>query len=697
MKKAVAIFLALMMVFLVQLPAMKAEVYPSDIFVTPSIGVPAIGIPGDTVTMEVKDGVQINELTIVSVLHGPYKLQIVGKDGNFLKVKIPDNVAPDDYFLQVKSNKGDITIPNGVWVLKEYPKVLKIAQVSDTHVTSGAKVGYVCKEYFQRSPSKLAKLCEPVIPLHSVVATDSAYTYWAMQGVNVIINTGDDVDTSGDIKGYQILYNILSRTAAAGKPLINIKGNHDDPPTVYSKLIGPRYFYEVIGNFIIIGLDSRGEEGHPEMAQIEWMEKVLDENKGKIPIVLVHHPYFFSPRWNYLGGILQGLDPFDDNDWKTLQTYLRYWAGEPDVARRFLEDVVKYNIRLILSGHIHHDMYWLYIDKNGNKHWFVTLTATGAPDKETNPHTNPRYSPTWYGSNLIYVYENGSIAEPEVHIKIENNKVRSDFMSIPVPQEFIVFRHHGKDGTAVKFINELNNSVSGPITLVIPAGAKIDPSVTNITYTVLGERTIDGINYLLLNATVPVGVSQIVVSKEKDTQKPEVKIAYTLPPKPRMGRAFKVYFKATDNIGVRDMYVEIDANGKTMKYVGEPTRGDPTSTYYVAQIPGVNAEKYTIKVVVTDFYGNKAMDEKVVGGTTSTTTTKTSTASKTTTSSSSTTSTTPTQTSTPTSTSSSSLTETTSTSSAATSSSTATTSGRTCGPAAIAALALIPLLLRRRK
>ncbi|GAB6101375.1 CGP-CTERM sorting domain-containing protein [Thermococcus atlanticus] len=692
MKRAAAMFLTLLMVFLVQMPAAKAEVYPSDIFVTPSIGVPAVGVPGDTITMEVKDGVQISQLTIVSVLHGPYNLQIVGKDGNLLKVKIPENVVPDDYFLQVKSNKGDITLPNGLVVLKEYPKVLKIAQVSDTHITSGAKVGYVCRQYFQRSPMKLAKLCQPVIPLHSVVATDSAYTYWAMQGVDFIFNTGDDVDTSGDIKGYQILYNILSRTVAAGTPVINIKGNHDDPPTVYSKLIGPRYFYEVIGDFIIIGLDSRGEEGHPEMAQIEWMEKVLEEHKGKIPIVLVHHPYFFSPRWNYLGGILRGLDPFSDSDWNELKGYLRYWAGEPDVARRFLEDVVKYNIRLVLSGHIHHDMYWLYIDKNGNKHWFITLTSTGAPDKETNPHTNPRYSPTWYGSNLIYVYDNGTVVEPEVHVKIENDKVRSDFMSVPVPQEFIVFRHHGKDGTAVKFINELNESVSGPITLVIPEGAKVDPSVTNITYTVLGERTIDGTNYMLINATVPVGVSQIVVSKEKDTQKPKVEIAYTFPSKPKMGRAFKVYFKAADNIGIRSMYVEIEANGKTVRYPGEPTKGDPANIFYVAQIPGVNADHYTIRVVVTDFYGNKAVDEKVMGKPASTTTTTTSTTSS--------------STSTPTSTSSSptatSTTASASTTSTAPSSSSPTQTsstggGSTCGPAALVGLALVPLLLRRRR
>ncbi len=687
MKRAVAILLAVMVLFLVQMPSAKAEVYPRDIFVTPSIGVPAIGVPGGNITLELQKGVQISSLAIVSVLHGPYVLQIVGQEGNLLTVKIPENVAPGDYFLQVKSNKGDITIPNGVWVLKEYPKVLRIAQVSDTHVTSGSKIGFVCRQYFQRNPIKLAELCEPVIPLHSVVATDSAYTYWAMQdNVDVIINTGDDVDTSGDLTGYKIIYNIMSEAAAAGKPLINIKGNHDDPPTVYSKLIGPRYFYEVIGNFLIIGLDSRGDEGHPDMTQIAWMEKILEEHKGKIPIVLVHHPvFYFGPNRQWLGGTISGLDPVED--WDQLKGYLsKYWMGEPDIAKRFMEDVVKYNIKLVLAGHIHHDKYHLYIDKNGNKHWFITLTATGAPDKETNPPTNPRHSPTWYGSNLILVYSNGTVVDP-------NAPKIKDMMSAPIPQEFIVFRHHGDDGTAIKFINELNNSVHGPITLVIPEGAKIDPSVTNITYTVLGEREIGGKYYLLLNATVPVGITQIVVSKEKDTQKPEVKIAYTFPSKPMKGKAFKVYFKASDNIGIKDIYVEIEANGKIFRYVGEPTKGDPTNTFYVAQIPGVNADKYTIRVVATDFYGNKAIAEKVMGKTATSTTSSSPTQTQT---MSTTTSTTTSHTQT-TSSSSISTTSKETTSSLTSSTTSSATGGKTCGPAALIGLTLLPLLFRMRR
>jgi len=552
-------------------------------------------VPGGNFTLYPRDGVNIESIQAVSILHGPYDLRILAKRGNEVIVKAPDDIAPDDYFLLIKTDKGTLVLPNGLKVFKEWPKTLRIAWVSDTHITTGAKIGYVCGEYFQHSVYKLEEMCSNPIPLHSVVATDSAYTYWAMRGATLLINTGDEVDTSSDLISYEIAYNITARTAADGLSVVGIKGNHDDPPTVYTQLLGPRYFYVTLGKFIIIGLDTGGDRGYPTMDEIEWMEKVLDEHRGYIPIVLYHHPYFFAPRWNYLGGIIKGLDP--NTDWEKLKTYVgRYWGGDPDVAKRFLEDVVKYNITLTLSGHIHHDMYWLYIDKEGHRHYFLTLTSTGAPDKETNPHTNPRYSPTWYGSNLVVISQNGSVTMPYVNVKIEDDKVRSDFMSVPVPQEFIMFRHETGFGTAVKFINELDKSVTGPIVVEVPAGAKVDPSATNVTYKVIGERQIGDRYYMLLNITVPKGVSQLVVDKAKDTEKPSVQVAYLQPSHPRPGSNFQAYVVAQDNLGIRDFYAVIyDSNGRPIKYgkverfPAEPASGKPGDNFYIIELPGLQA------------------------------------------------------------------------------------------------------------
>ncbi|RLF81592.1 phosphoesterase, partial [Thermococci archaeon] len=280
MRQILAFLLAFLTLSLINVNPAIAEALPGDILKMPMPGVPAIALPGETIEIQPQEGVDITELIIVSVMNGPYKLEISEK-GDTIKAKIPENVVPDVYFLQVKSNKGEITIPNGVWVLKEYPKVLRIAHVSDTHITSGTKFGYVCGEYFQRNIKKIQELCDGgiIVPLHSCVAADSAYTYWSMDNrVDVIINTGDVVDTAGDRKGYRTMFDIISRATVAGKPTIIVKGNHDDPPNYYSKLIGPTDYYITIGKFLIIALDSHGDEAHPYMNQLEWMEKVLEEH-----------------------------------------------------------------------------------------------------------------------------------------------------------------------------------------------------------------------------------------------------------------------------------------------------------------------------------------------------------------------------------------------------------------------------------
>ncbi len=588
----------------------------SDYVKLPAPVVPAFAIPGGSFKLYPKEGVQVEAVTAVSILHGPYDLQIVSKDEGSITLKTPDDIAPDDYFLLIKTNKGTLVLPNGLKVFKEWPKTLKIAWVSDTHVTTGAKVGFVCGQYFQSSIYKLEELCSNPIPLHSVVATYSAYQYWAMNGATLIINTGDEVDTSGDVTGYQILYNITKLASASGLPVIGIKGNHDDPPTVYTQVLGPRYYYVTVGKFLIIGLDTGGDRGYPTMDEIEFMEKVLEEHKGYVPIVLYHHPYFFNPRWNYLGGVIEGLDP--STDWDQLKEYVgRYWGADEKVAKRFLEDVVKYNVRLTMSGHIHHDMYWLYIDKSGNKHYFLTLTSTGAPDKEPNPPAHERYSPTWYGSNLVLVDENGNVEMPYVKVKLENGKVRSDFMSVPVPQEFMIFRHETGFGTALKFINELNDTVTGPIVIPVPANAKVDPSVTNVTYKVIASREIAGQYYVLLNVTVPRGVSQLVIDTGKDTEKPVVQIAYLQPSHPKPDSQFTVYFTAQDNLGIRDLYAVLyDSNGNPVKYgkvdrfPAEPSSGKPGDTFYIVELPGLKAGKYRLEIVAEDFYGNRAVVTK---------------------------------------------------------------------------------------
>ncbi|WP_456326877.1 metallophosphoesterase [Palaeococcus sp. (in: euryarchaeotes)] len=672
MRKAVALFLVLLALSMVQVTSVKADIFPNEVLKFPSMGTPAIAKPGETITIQAADGVDITKLSIISILNGPYDLKILKKEGSTVIAQIPEDAVPGSYFLQVESNKGSIVIPNGVWVLKEYPKVLRIWHISDTHITSGSKVGYVNGEKFCKS---LSKCGEGAIPLTSYFASDSAFTYGAMNdGVDVIINTGDVVDTAGDLKGYNLYLNTVENAVATGKPAIMIKGNHDDPPTYYSKLVGLTNFNLTIGKFLIIGLDSHGDQAHPDMSQLEWMESVLEANPDKIPIVLVHHPYWYTTPEGRSGRI-EGYSVFDD--WETIAPWVSwYWIGgkertSEDIAKRFLEDVEKYNIKLVLSGHVHADYVQVYKDKKGNEHWFVTNTATGAPDK--------REENNWYGSRIVEIDENGNVNLPYIR------DMFGPLSSLPVPQEFMVFRKTGSDGSGALFINKYKE-VSGKFVLVAPEGAKVDDGATNISYKLLGERTIGGKHYMLFNITVPLGEHQLVVTKAPDKTKPTVKIAYTSPAKPKVGKPFKVYFKASDNVGVKELYVEIVTADGSKKYTAIPTKGDPNGDYFYAQVDKVDTADYIIRAVAIDFNGNEGKAEKIVGKPPATTTTSTSTTTSTTTTSTTTTSTTSITTST-----------TTTTSTSSTTTPTSSAQGGTCGPATIVALALIPLLMRRRK
>ncbi|MDV3104259.1 metallophosphoesterase [Thermococcus waiotapuensis] len=639
-RRALVFLLVLMATAAFVFPQVRVQaagnvVTPGQVILDPLPGTPAIGLPGDTIEVYPAEGVSVQSLQIVSILHGPYDLQIVGTEGGVVRAKIPNEAVPDVYFLVVRSNKGDVAIPNGLWVMDRAPTVLRIAHGSDLHVTSGFKMGFVCGDYFQKSIPEILNYCNNPIGMHSYTATESFMTYYAMVGsggqnvINLIISTGDDVDTNGDQEGYKMLNRAILYATAAGTPLISIKGNHDDPPTYYGKYVGPRYFYRVIGDFLIIGLDSRGEERHPEMEQLQWMEDVLKSHPNKTVIVLVHHPFWYSTPDGKWGGTIKGYTAFDDSDWKALTRFVSWdWEGSKgeyeDIARYFLQMVEKYNIRLVLSGHIHNDKPVLYIDKNGNEHWFWTLTATGAPDKTSNPPSETDKGlgytvPSWYGSQVVYVYSNGTVEFP-----LAGNVLHDGISSLPVPQKFVVFRQEGQEGTAVQFFNELNESVSGPLVIRIPAGASVDPEGTNITYRVVAEREIAGEKYMLLNVTVPRGVGQITAVTKKDTKPPEVSIGYITPSKPKPGQRFSVYISADDNVGIRTMKVQIIVDGKVVKELPAfSVKPSEVKATYFTEVDGVNATTFTIKAIATDFYGNTKEATYQVGTTTTITATTT--------------------------------------------------------------------------
>lgn len=76
----------------------------SDYLYQPAPVVPAFALPGGSFELYVKEGgISVSSIEAVSVLHGPYQLEIQGtspgEDGmTVVKVKTPEDIVPDTYF-----------------------------------------------------------------------------------------------------------------------------------------------------------------------------------------------------------------------------------------------------------------------------------------------------------------------------------------------------------------------------------------------------------------------------------------------------------------------------------------------------------------------------------------------------------------------------------------------------------------------
>lgn len=573
---------------------------------------------GESFEFYVKEGVLVSLIEVVLVFYGLYQLEIqgilLGEDGMIVvKVKILDDIVFDIYFLFIKIDKGIFVFFNGLKVFKEWLKEFKLVWMSDIYVIMGVKIGYVCGDYFQSNIYKFEEMCLNLILFYSVVVIYSVYFYWGMNGVILMINIGDEVDISGDMVGYKIMFDIIKDIFVVDMFVVGIKGNYDDLLMVYIQFFGLKYFYVIIGKFIIIGFDIGGDQGYLMEDQFDWMEKVFEEYKDYMLIILYYYLYFFDLCWNYFGGVFKGFDL--DVDWDQIKGYFcRSWLLQEEIFKCFFEDIVKYNVLFIMSGYIYYDMYWFYIDKNGNKYYFLILILIGVFDKEFNLFVNLKYSLIWYGSNLVVIKEDGSVEMFYVNVEIKDDKVQSDFMSVFVLQRFMVFRYVFEVGIVVKFINQFDESVSGLIVFLILEGVKVDLEVMNIIYIVFGERQIVDQYYIMLNVMILQGVFQFVIDIGVDIEKLVVQIVYFQLSYFKLNVNFMVYFIVQDNFGIRDFYVVIyDENGNCVKYgkvdkfFGEFFSGKFGDIFYIVQFLGFEEGKYKIEIVVEDFYGNRVI------------------------------------------------------------------------------------------
>ncbi|MBS7614188.1 metallophosphoesterase [Candidatus Bathyarchaeota archaeon] len=253
-------------------------------------------------------------------------------------------VTPGLYSLNLAYTVGEETVNctqnRCIWVLEDWPEELTIGQISDTHLPYGA-------DDFARFVYEI-NLIQP----------------------DLVFHTGDVVDTETLANGWTYFQEILNRLEI---PSFFLPGNHDHKGAngeLYQKYCGLLNYSVVIGDFLFVALDA-GDPGFVPLNQLEWAESVLQRYPEKVKIIGVHHPLFSLLPGRNITGSWENIEG--------LTSYLYFsWLNNLNESRAFLRLVEEYDVRLILSGHVHQNVFYVY----NNRHYFVTTGPCGGSLRE---------------------------------------------------------------------------------------------------------------------------------------------------------------------------------------------------------------------------------------------------------------------------------------------------------------------------
>jgi hypothetical protein len=304
-------------------------------------------------------------LTNLQLINNSY---IDGK-GWTIFFEVPMSLRPDLYSLNiVYQDKGELinhTQFRSVWVLDEWPDTITIGHSTDTHMDDGADT--LARSFF------VSNLIRP----------------------DFIIYTGDIVELENTASSWIYFQRILNWLDV---PSYFLPGNHDYTSlgNIYKKYAGPTNYSAEIGDFLFLALDT-DTKGYLSFEHLQWAENVLSKNPDKVKIIAFHNPLFSTgeglPYSAGKGGNFTGswenIDDFAE------LIYYRGWEQKMGEAQELLRLIEEYDIRLILTGHIHRDLIYIY----NEKHYFVTTGPTGGST----------FDEFYSGFRLIQVDSSGNI------------------------------------------------------------------------------------------------------------------------------------------------------------------------------------------------------------------------------------------------------------------------------------------------
>lgn len=498
-----------------------------------------------------------------------WTLRIIGSwlTGQHLTVQLelPTGASPGFYDICLNVGGEAVCEPRSLWVLEREPEKISIAHLSDIHVEI------------------------LITGVRSTLYLETAINLVNSLPVDLAVVTGDCVDVGSDVKSLQTLQAMINK---ARKPTYLVPGNHDHSQTdaksfnelYYGFYVGPANWYRVVGPFLLVSLDT-GYAGYVDFLQLRWLEDVLSAHKGKVKILLMHHPLFRSGLFRDVEGSWRRIEEFQGILYAS-------WANRIDEAREFLRLVEEYEVTAVLAGHVHTDGLVVY----NKRTWFVTtVTACGSAERR--------------GFKVVEVGRDGSVKV----IGLPGRDPSREPCSFILDGSLIRTASDSnlQAGTVLAFISPDLGLNLKEVTVYLPLASSNNPEA----YKVYGNSSLvkavefkpyGRVHLAKLTFSTAPGTVTVTLAAYEDREPPEASIALYTPRKPLAGTDWVTIFtQARDSgWGIREVYVEYvagDARGVlSAREVG------PGS--YQVELPPLTTSRVKVQVKAVDFAGNVGSD-----------------------------------------------------------------------------------------
>jgi hypothetical protein len=481
--------------------------------------------------------------------------------------EVPVALRPGLYSLNIAYQDGsqsvDHTQPRSVWLLEEWPESITIGMIGDTH--------------HPNNPDPLASYVHEV----NLIRPD------------IVVYNGDVVELESTASGWIYLQSILDRL---GVPLFLVPGNHDfiSGGIYYEQYGGPTNYSRVIGDFLILCLTGRGG-GYLPPDQLQWAESVLQRYPDKVKIVAHHKPIFSLPGGAEITG-----------SWEEAEAIVDYmqldWAQNFGAAQELLRLIEEYDVRLMITAHIHFDNVYVYNDR----HYILSVSPCGGSVPEG------RYD----GQRLVEVDVDGNVY-------LDDYAIRDMFdppNAIPVGNVTYYYKA-ANDGTetavSATVVNDLEMELTDARLEFVVSGSQ--PAEDYVFYTTQPESyevftTEEGHHFIAYFYIPAQTTMDVTLAADADGAKPRIEI--TFPEDYEFGSEVPVTITAWDEgWGVQSLAPSYSTDGgetwTPVPLVFEPLVDrdnyvidypETSHTFTVADIPA--GSELQVSVEALDYAGN---------------------------------------------------------------------------------------------